>query len=142
MSPIALVGEKLAQQAIAQTVLSASATTTATTSGTATNLLALPRANFEGGNYKVFLWAIAITKGTTTVSVELWVDTAFGQAVLPLYANATNPNPILLCSQVALNPGNHLLEYRGFVDAGTGTVVAGAGTTGVAPNAIGFVIPA
>ena len=142
MSPIAFSGEKLANQAIAQTVLTANATTTATTSGTATNLCALPRAGFEGGNYRVFLWAVAITKGTTNVSVELWVDGAFGQSALPLSVNAVNPNPILLTNLVALNPGSHLLEYRGFVDAGTGTLVAGAGTTGVAPNAIGFVIPA
>ena len=142
MSPVAFVGEKLAGFAIAQTILTANATTTATTSGTATNLLALPRAGFEGGNYRVFLWAVAITKGTTNVSVELWVDGAFGQSALPLSVNAVNPNPILLTNLVFLNPGSHLLEYKGFVDAGTGTLVAGAGTTGVAPNAVGFVIPA
>lgn len=142
MSPIALVGERLANQAILQTVLTASTTTTATTSGTATNLMSLGRGNFEGGSYRVIMWAVALTKGTTNVSLELWVDSAFNQSVVPLSTNAANPNPILTHSLVALNPGSHLLELKGFVDAGTGTLVAGAGTTGVAPNAVGFVIPA
>ena len=142
MSPVALVGEKLAQQAIARTVLTANVTTTATTSGTATNLLALPRAGFEGGNYLVFLFAGGITRGTTNVSVELWVDTVFGQSVISLSTATGVGNPVFTCSLVSLTPGSHLLEYRGFVDAGTGTLVAGTGATGTNPNAIGFVIPA
>lgn len=136
MSPVAFVGEKLAGFAIAQTILTANATTTATTSGTATNLLALPRAGFEGGNYRVFLWAVAITKGTTNISVELWVDGVFNQSILPLSVNATNPAPILLRSVFTPSDGVHTVTWRAFVDAGTGTLVAGAGTTGVAPNAV------
>jgi len=140
--PIELVGEKLAQQAIAQTVLTANATTVATSSGTATNLIALPRAGYEGGSYRVFLSCAGITKGTTNVSVELWVDSAFGQSVLTLSTNAVAQNPFLWCGIVALAPGSHLLEFKGFVDAGTGTLVAGTGATGTNPNAIAFVIPA
>ena len=142
MSPVALVGEKLAGQAIAQTVLTANATTTATSSGTATNLLALPRAGFEGGSYRVFLYCSQITKGTTNVSVELWVDSAFNQSVLSLSTNATAFGGFFWTGIVTLAPGSHLLEFRGFVDAGTGTLVAGTGATGTNPNAIGFVIPA
>ena len=142
MSPVALVGEKLAQQAIAQTVLTANATTTATSSGTATNLLALPRAGFEGGSYRVLLSCSGITKGTTNVSVELWVDTVFNQSVISLSTNATAFGGFFWMGLVALNPGSHLLEFRGFVDAGTGTLVAGTGATGTNPNAVGCVIPA
>lgn len=142
MSPVALVGEKLAQQAIAQTVLTANATTTATSSAASTALLSLPRANFEGGSYRFFLFAAAITKGTTNVSVELFVDTVFNQSLLALDTNATNPNPRVLTGIVQLAPGSHVVAFNGFVDAGTGTLVAGTGATGQAPNAIGFIIPA
>jgi hypothetical protein len=142
MAPVALVGEKLAGQAIAQTVLTANVTTTATTSGTATNLLALPRAGYEGGSYRVFLFSPGITKGTTSISVELWVDSAFGQSVVASYVNATAITPFSWQGIVSLAPGSHLLEFRGFVDAGTGTLTAGTGATGAQPNAVGFVIPA
>ncbi len=142
MTPVALVGERLAGQAIAQTVLTASVTTTAASSATATNLLALPRAGFEGGSYRCFLYAHAITKGTTSVSVELWVDTLFGQTVVAASTAAGVGNPFFWVGLVSLTPGNHLLEYRGFVDAGTGTLVAGTGATGQPSNAVGFVIPA
>jgi len=142
VSPVALVGEKLAQQAIAQTVLTANVTTTATTSGTATNLMALPRAGYEGGSYRVFLYAHAITRGTTNISVELWVDSVFGQTVVALSTATGVGNPFFWVGLVQLAPGSHLLEFRGFVDAGTGTLVAGTGATGAAANAVGFVIPA
>ena len=142
MSPVALVGEKLAGQAIASTVLTANVTTTAASSGTATNLLALPRAGFEGGTYRGFLCAQAITKGTTSINVELWVDSAFNQTVVNASVATGTGNPFFWVGIVALNPGSHLLEFKGFVDAGTGTLVAGTGATGAASNAIGFVIPA
>lgn len=142
MSPVALVGEKLAGQAIAQTVLTANVTTTATSSGTATNLLALPRVGFEGGSYRVFLYAHAITKGTTSVTVELWVDSAFGQTVVAASTATGVGNPFFWVGIVSLAPGSHLLEFKGFVDAGTGTLVAGTGATGQPANALGFVIPA
>jgi hypothetical protein len=142
VSPVALVGEKLAGQAIAQAVLTASATTTATSSGTATNLLALPRAGFEGGTYRWFIFAHALTRGTTNVSLELWVDSVFGQSVTALSTATGIGNPYFASGLVALAPGSHLLEFRGFVDAGTGTLVAGTGATGQPSNAVGFVIPA
>lgn len=142
MSPVALVGEKLAQQAIATSVLAANVTTTATSSGTATALVTLGPAGFEGGTYLVYLWAPAITKGTTSISVELWLDGVFNQSILNAYVNATNPTPVTLVSRVAIGPGSHTVTLRGFVDAGTGTLVAGAGTTGVAPNAVAFILAA
>lgn len=142
MSPVALVGEKLAGQAIAQATVAASVNTTATSSGTATNLLALPRAGYEGGSYRVFLYAHAITKGTTSVSVELWVDSAFSQTVVAASVATGVGNPFFWVGIVSLSPGSHLLEFKGFVDAGTGTMVAGSGATGQPANAVGFVIPA
>lgn len=142
MSPVALVGEKLAGQAIAQTVLTANVTTTAASSAAATNLLSLGRAGYEGGTYRVFLFCSQFTKGTTNISVELWVDGVFGQSVVSLSTNATAFGGFSWQGIVALAPGSHLLEFKGFVDAGTGTLVAGTGATGTNPNAIAFVIPA
>jgi hypothetical protein len=142
MSPIAFVGEKLASQAIASATLASNATTTATSSGTATNLLALPRAAFEGGTYRVFLYAHAVTRGTTSVTVELWVDSVFWQTVVAASTATGVGNPFFWVGLVSLAPGSHLLEFRGFVDAGTGTLVAGSGATGQPANAVGFVIPA
>jgi hypothetical protein len=142
MSPITLVGEKLAQQSIASKVLTANVTTVATSSGTATALMTLGPAGYEGGLYRVLLSCSAITKGTTNVSVELWVDGAFNQAVISLSTNANAFGGFFWMGLVALNPGAHTVEFRGFVDAGTGTLVAGTGATGTNPNAVGAVIPA
>lgn len=134
--PIQVQANELGGVQIGFSAISVSATTTATSSGTATALMTVGPVGCYGVNYIAELWAVAITKGTTNISVELWVDGVFNQSILPLSVNATNPNPILLRSQVALNDGVHTITWRGFVDAGTGTVVAGAGTTGVAPNAV------
>ncbi len=142
MSPIALVGEKLAAQAIASAVLTANVTTAATSSGTATTLMTLGPAGYEGGTYLVFLFSPGVTKGTTSVSLELWVDGVFGQSIVATYLNAVTVTPFSWLGVVALGPGTHTLTVRGFVDAGTGTLTAGTGATGAQPNAIGRVIPA
>ncbi len=140
--PIALVGERLAGQGISFATLTANATTTATSSGTATAMITLGPSGYEGGTYLVLLSASAVTKGTTNVSLELWVDGVFGQSIVALLVNAVSPNPFFWAGLVALGPGPHTLTVRGFVDAGTGTIVAGTGATGQAPNAICRVIPA
>jgi hypothetical protein len=140
--PITVQNNELGSLAIATQVITSNQTTTATTSGTATALATIGPVGVYGLNYIAELWAVAITKGTTNISVELWLDGAFNQSILPLSVNATNPAPILLRSQIALTDGVHTLTWRAFVDAGTGTLVAGAGTTGVAPNATARLIVA
>jgi len=133
--PISVQNTEIGGIQIGFSLITASTTTTATSSGTATALATVGPVGCYGVNYIAELWAVAITKGTTSISVELWVDGVFNQSILPVSLNATNPNPILLRSQLALTDGAHTITWRGFVDAGTGTLVAGAGTTGVAPNA-------
>lgn len=134
--PISVQAGELGGVSIATAVITSNQTTTATSSGTATALATIGPVGCYGVTYIAELWAVAITKGTTNISVELWLDGAFNQSILPLSVNATNPNPILLRSQINLTDGAHTLTWRAFVDAGTGTLVAGAGTTGVAPNAV------
>jgi len=140
--PITVQNTAIGSLAIGTQVITANVTTVATSSAAATALATVGPVACYGVNYIAELWAVAITKGTTNVSVELWVDGVFNQSILPLSVNTTNPNPVLLRSQVALTDGVHTITWRGFVDAGTGTLVAGAGTTGVAPNALARLIVA
>lgn len=134
--PITVQSVELGGVSIATVSIAAPVTTVATTSGTATALATVGPVGLYGVPYVAELWAVAITKGTTSISVELWVDGVFNQSILPLYLNATNPNPILLRSVFTPADGAHTVTWRAFVDAGTGTLVAGAGTTGVAPAAV------
>lgn len=134
--PINVQSSELGGVSIATVAITANVTTTATSSGTATALATVGPVGLYGVPYVAELWAVAITKGTTTISVELWVDGVFNQSILPLSVNATNPAPILLRSVFTPTDGSHTVTWRAFVDAGTGTLVAGAGTTGVAPNAV------
>lgn len=140
-SGIALAGERLTNFAVARATVSANQTTVATSSGTATALMTVGPAAFLGGNYAVELFCIGLTKGTTNLDVELWVDGVFNQSMTG-HLTANTATPTLLHCIVALTPGVHTLTLRGFVDAGTGTLLAGTGATGQNPNAVCNVYPA
>lgn len=140
-SGIALSGERLAGFAVARATVAANQTTTATSSGTATALMTIGPAQYLGGDYIVELACIGLTKGTTNLDVELWVDGVFSQSITG-HLTANTGVPYLTRSKVTLTPGVHTLTLRGFVDAGTGTLLAGTGATGQNPNAIASVYPA
>ena len=140
-SGIALSGERVSGLAVARGTVSTNQTTTATSSGTSTVLMTAGPAAFLGGTYAVELQSPGVTKGTTTVTLELWVDGAFNQSIVASYVNATAITPFFWRGVITLNPGVHTITVRGFVDAGTGTLTAGAGTTGNQPNAVLSVYP-
>jgi hypothetical protein len=119
---------------VARATITANATTTATSSGTATALITLPNVFYEGGTYRVELWCINMTKGTTNLDIELQVDGVFSSS-LSGHLTANTGIPTIMQGFVTLAPGNHVVRAVGFVDAGTGTVLAGTGATGVNPNA-------
>ena len=139
---IQLSGQAIAGFATAFGSASSSQTTTATSSGTATVLLTAGPNDFAGGVYDVELSCAAVTKGTTNVSLELWVDGVFSQSIIALSTNASAINPFYWKGRVSLVAGIHTITVRGFVDAGTGTLVAGTGATGLNPNAVLIVKPA
>src|SRR5207247_2285110 len=113
-----------------------------TSSAAPTTAITVPSFPVEGGTYKVEVYAPFLTIGTTNLDVELWVDGAFNVS-LSGHMAASIPRPgVTFSNYVALVNGNHTLLVRGFVDAGTGVFGAGAGTTGVAPNAYCAVFPA
>lgn len=139
-SGIALSGERLAGFAVARGTATANQTTVATTSGTATALLTAGPAQFLGGTYLVIVFCQSITKGTTNFDGELFVDGVFSTSMTGHLAANTGTPTILVCN-VSLTPGVHTLTFRGFVDAGTGTLNAGTGATGQPPIASMTVYP-
>lgn len=139
---IQLSGQAIQGNATATGTITANVTTTATTSGTATVLMTAGPNDFAGGVYDVLLQATALTKGTTNVSLELWVDGVFNQSIIALSVNAVATGNLNWSGRVSLVAGIHTLTVRGFVDAGTGTLVAGTGATGANPNAVLIVKPA
>lgn len=138
---VQLTGQAIAGFATATGVISTSATTTATTSGTSTVLLTAGPAEFTGGSYDAILSCAAVTKGTTNVSLELWLDGVFNQSIVALSTNASAINPFYWSGRLSITAGVHTVTVRGFVDAGTGTLVAGTGATGLNPNAVLIVKP-
>src|SRR5690348_18044327 len=116
MSTIALAGERFSQFEVLRVAVSASVNTTATSSGTATQLIG-GTAQFAGGTYILQLFAINLVKGTTNLDVELWVDGVFNQS-LSGHLAANTATPTFLRAAFSLNPGVHTISVRGFVDAG------------------------
>jgi hypothetical protein len=128
---------------LAEAQVAANVSIVATTSATGTVVMTLGPFTIEGpGTVYVEVYTPSLVKGTTNVDLELWLDGAPGTGTLQttlsghLVANAVG-----FLSQVRFNlaTGNHTLRVAGFVDAGTGTFSAGAGTTGLFPNALGRV---
>lgn len=139
---IQLSGQAIQGYATAFGSISTNATTTATTSGTATVLLTAGPSDCAGGSYDVTLFSPGVTKGTTSVTLELWVDGVFNQAICSSFVNATAISPFYWTGRVSLVAGIHTITVRGFVDAGTGTLTAGTGVTTAQPNATLTVKPA
>lgn len=139
---IQLSGQAIQGFATAFASAAANVTTTATSSAMATVLLTAGPADFAGGVYDVILQSPGVTKGTTNVSLELWVDGVFNQTIVALSVNATAITPFYWSGRVSLVAGIHTITVRGFVDAGTGTLTAGTGATGAQPNATLTVKPA
>ena len=133
--PMRLTGREIANLAVTSAQVTSNQTTTATSSATATALMTLPNAFYEGGNYLVFLDAPAITKGTTNINIEIWVDGVFSSSLTGVVTVSPVVPGQIISGQVTLAPGNHVITLRGFVDAGTGTLVAGTGATATTPPA-------
>lgn len=140
--PIQLSGQAIQGFATAFGSITTNATTTATTSGTATVLLTAGPNDFAGGSYDVILQSPGVTKGTTSVTLELWVDGVFNQAIVSSFVNATAISPFYWSGRISVTSGIHTVTVRGFVDAGTGTLTAGTGATTAQPNATLTVKPA
>jgi hypothetical protein len=137
--PYRVRGEQVANLAVTSVTITASTTTTATSSATATALLTFPNAFFEGGDYLVWLDAPFITRGTTNIDIEIWVDGVFSVSLTGHMAASTVVPGGIITGKVTLSAGNHVITLRGFVDAGTGTLGAGTGATGQTPPAFGWI---
>jgi len=135
-TPIRMGGGPLASVAI-----TASVTTVATSSGTATSLMTLGPFDNNAGVFVAELFSPGVTRGTTSISLELWLNAVFNQSIVATYVNAVAITPFTWRGLVTLAPGPNTLTVRGFVDAGTGTLTAGTGATGAQPNAVLLVRP-
>src|SRR5947208_6754712 len=139
--PVGYTGQRLDNLALATTVKTSETSVTATSSAAADTCMTIGPFFVEGGNYFVVIFTPYLTKGTTNLDVELWVDGAFSQALSGHMAASVAVPGVTLYARVALGNGNHTLLVKGFVDAGTGKFGANNGATGNPPNALGFVIP-
>lgn len=140
--PIRLTGAQIDTLAIVRATIAAPVSIVGTSSAAPTTAITIPGAYYEGGTYNVEVYAPFLTIGTTFLDIELWVDGAFSQSLSGHMAASINRPGTSFNSYVGLSTGSHAMLVRGFVDAGTGTFGAGAGTTGVAPNAFAAVYPA
>src|SRR5438105_716216 len=132
MSSVALVGDRVQGQDIATATGVAETSITATTSAGAD--VALTAAGlFSGGVYNVFFFTPYLTKGTTNLDVELFVDGVFNQTISGHLAASVAIPGFYWLGRVTLAPGAHSLTVRGFVDAGTGKIGANNGATGNSP---------
>lgn len=140
--PVRGRGVDLDTMSVAEVQNTAGVNITHTTSATGDVVLTLGPFNLEGPKtLYVEAWSPQLTKGTTNVSLEWWLDGAPGTGTLLSTATVlatANIAPYYSVVHVALTGGNHTLRLAGFVDAGTGVFTAGAGTpTGTAPNSWG-----
>lgn len=133
---VRVVGPYVQGLDVVSNAISADAATSAISSATATVLMTAGPVYFPGGTYDVLLSAPAVTKGTTSITLELWIDGVFSQSIVAAVVNATNPNPFFWTGRVTVVDGVHTFTVRGFVDAGTGNLRAGTGATGQSPNAL------
>ena len=139
--PIRLRGIDMDTLYVAETLSTTSTNIVATTSATGTVVSTLGPFTLEGpGNFYLEAWTSLLTKGTTNVSLEVWLDGAPGTGTLLTVLSTlltANTAPYYATAKVALTQGNHTLRLAGFVDAGTGVWTGGAGTpTATAPNAV------
>jgi hypothetical protein len=137
-----MTGAQIDGLAITRAVIVAPVNIVGTSSAAPTTAITVAGGFFEGGTYNVEVYAPFLTVGTTNLDIELWIDGVFSQS-LSGHMAASIPRPgVSFNAYVALGNGSHSFLIRGFVDAGTGVFGAGAGTTGVAPNAYCAVFPA
>jgi len=140
--PVRGRGVDLDTMSVFEVQISSSVTISATTSATGTVVLNSGSFTLDGPK-TLYLEAFTpvLVKGTTNVSLEWWLDGAPGTGTLLTVANTLltgNVAPYYNVTRVSLTNGNHTLRLAGFVDAGTGTFTAGAGTpTATNPNAWG-----
>ena len=142
--PVRGRGTDLDNMSVAEAQIAASVTISATTSATGTVVLTLGPFTLEGPK-TVYVEAFtpSLVKGTTNVDMEWWLDGVPGTGTIFSTATGhltTNVTPWYGVVRGNLTTGNHTLRLAGFVDAGSGTFTAGAGTaTGNNPNAWGRV---
>ena len=91
------------------------------------------------GDYYVEVFTPQLTKGTTNLDVELWDGGTSGTFMQTLTGHMTASDILgsgnTFLARVTLAAGTHTMVVTAFVDAGTGSFGAGAGTTGAAPPA-------
>ena len=142
--PVRGRGVDLDTMSLARTAISASVTLSATSSATGNVAITLGPFTCENpGTYRVHVYTPSLVKGTTNVDLELWEGTpGTGTLITTLSGHlAASATPFVSDVFVNLAAGSHTLKVAGFVDAGSGTFTAGAGTTGNPPNAYAVVYP-
>lgn len=142
--PVRMRGVDLDTMSLARTAITSNVSLSATTSATGNVAVTLGPFTVENaGTYRVHVYTPSLVKGTTNVDLELWEGTPGTGTLLTTLAGHLVANATPFVSDVFVNlvAGSHTLKVAGFVDAGTGTFSAGAGTTGAFPNAYAVVYP-
>lgn len=121
-------------QEIAYTEFTSDVNCTATTEGTANTVVTASTVEFDGKPVLVEFYAYYINKGTTNLSLWLYQD---GSSIGRIGYSEAGRDPAFLVKRLSPSRGAHTYSVRGSVDAGTGTVGAGAGGNGA--NMPGFI---
>jgi hypothetical protein len=138
--PIGVTGLRLDSLAVARTTITAPVSVTGVSSASPTVCMTLPNALYECNNVLLLVQPASLTIGTTNISVECKVDGVFQTTLTPTLA-ASIAFPTVLGAIFSITNANHQITVTAFVNAGTGTFGAGAGTTGAAPVAWAAAIP-
>jgi hypothetical protein len=133
--PVYESGLNIANFDVAYASITSPVSITATSSATGNTCIAFTASIANEGDYYVMVYTPALTKGTTNIDVELYDGATFLQSLSGhLTASTVHPGGFLT-AKVHLSQASHSLKVTAFVDGGTGTFGAGAGTTGADPPA-------
>lgn len=114
-----------------------SVSVTATTEGTANTVVTAPAYTFNGTTTAwVRFWCPGVTKGTTNINFVVYDGaSSIGGGVIGI--TATTKHPIVFEKRITPTAAAHTYSVRAWVDAGTGSAIAGTGAAGT--DAPGFI---
>lgn len=116
------------------TQITAAVSITATTAATANTIVTASAITFDGTTTVwVNFGCPFMVRGTTYINVHLWDgSTDLGQ--IGYWAPSTGHAPAGMRRRITPSAASHTFSIRAFVDAGTGTIGADAGTGPTTPN--------
>jgi hypothetical protein len=99
-----------------------------TSSAAATSVFPGTSVAYSATPVLISFFCISVNKGTTNITIGVWVDGTFLRSIY--FATANAPVPVFFTTRYTPTSGAHTITIKSYVDAGTGVVIAGTGTGG------------